>query len=297
MENEAWRLPSNNDKKGDDSTKEVTNQTSFHINSCQMSNPVEHTFNSIVAEAEEAQAARSTISTPPLLLTTPQGQERLTAVLNANPPLKTPSPTPTDNLHLGYPYREYIGNEADLPDDVTPHSYLSAQVNRCSGEPRVLGTAGKNEPVYDEAPLVAQSHRIGGDDLEMDDEHTVYPFGENAYLDPDFLRALGDLDDRGLAADALCLLQLDGELRYLDHWEKAVRTCEQEVVRERGELIQKQQAAFRRRKTVYERLRQAGAALRLQLQFPEVPNHPLMGFDAQFNSPHPLDRQQQGGCH
>lgn len=71
-----------------------------------MSNPVERAFNSIIAEAEEAQAARLLASTPPLLLTTPQGQELLAAALNTNPPSKTPSPTPTKELYTGYPYWE-----------------------------------------------------------------------------------------------------------------------------------------------------------------------------------------------
>jgi hypothetical protein len=37
----------------------------------------------------------------------------------------------------------------------------------------------------------------------MEDEVATYPFGENAYLDTDFLQALGGLDDRGLAAEGL----------------------------------------------------------------------------------------------
>ena len=32
--------------------------------------------------------------------------------------------------------------------------------------------------------------------------------GEDAYLDPDFLKALGTMEDRGLAAEGLRLVQL-----------------------------------------------------------------------------------------
>jgi hypothetical protein len=30
---------------------------------------------------------------------------------------------------------------------------------------------------------------------------------------------MGDLGDQGLAADSLCLVQLDSEFRYLEQWE------------------------------------------------------------------------------
>jgi hypothetical protein len=44
------------------------------------------------------------------------------------------------------------------------------------------------------------------DDIE--DEVVSYPLGEDAYLDTDFLRAIGNIDDRGLAAETLHLVQL-----------------------------------------------------------------------------------------
>jgi hypothetical protein len=40
----------------------------------------------------------------------------------------------------------------------------------------------------------------------IEDEVATYPFREDAYLDTDFLRAMGNLDDRGLAAEALRLV-------------------------------------------------------------------------------------------
>jgi predicted nucleotidyltransferase len=39
------------------------------------------------------------------------------------------------------------------------------------------------------------------DDIE--DEVASYPLGEDTYLDMDFLQAMGNIDDRGLAAETL----------------------------------------------------------------------------------------------
>jgi hypothetical protein len=55
---------------------------------------------------------------------------------------------------------------------------------------------------------------------DIKDEVATYPFGEDAYLDTNFLRAMGNLDDRGLAAEALHLVQLQGEFRYLKQWQR-----------------------------------------------------------------------------
>jgi hypothetical protein len=80
------------------------------------------------------------------------------------------------------------------------------------------------------------------DDIE--DEVTTYPLGENVYLDTDFLHAMGELNDRGLAADGLCLVQLDGEFRYLEQWERCLAKREQDVHLERGDLLQRKHAAL-----------------------------------------------------
>jgi hypothetical protein len=45
----------------------------------------------------------------------------------------------------------------------------------------------------------------------IEDEVTLYPLGEDTYLDMDFLRAMGNLNNRGLAVEGLCLIQLQGE--------------------------------------------------------------------------------------
>jgi hypothetical protein len=46
---------------------------------------------------------------------------------------------------------------------------------------------------------------------DVEDEVTSYPFGEDAYLDTDFLRAISNIDDRGLAAETLRLAQIQSE--------------------------------------------------------------------------------------
>jgi hypothetical protein len=65
------------------------------------------------------------------------------------------------------------------------------------------------------------------DDIE--DEVASYPLGEDAYLDTDFLRAMGNIDDRGLAAESLCLVQLQSEFRYLEKWQKRLETRERAI--------------------------------------------------------------------
>jgi hypothetical protein len=74
---------------------------------------------------------------------------------------------------------------------------------------------------------------------DIKDEVATYPFRENVYLNTDFLQAMGELDDRGLAADGLRLVQLDGEFRYLEQWERCLVVQEQQTHLKRGELIQK----------------------------------------------------------
>jgi hypothetical protein len=95
---------------------------------------------------------------------------------------------------------------------------------------------------------------------DIEDEVATYPFGEDAYLDTDFLRAMGNLDDRGMAAEGLRLVQLQGEFRYLDQWQRRLEKREQEIHLERGDLIQKKHAAHARRTEVYKQLRAAKAA-------------------------------------
>jgi hypothetical protein len=65
------------------------------------------------------------------------------------------------------------------------------------------------------------------DDLE--EEVATYPLGENTYLNTNFLQAMGELDDQGLAAESLCLVQIDGEFHYLEQWERRLKIQEQAI--------------------------------------------------------------------
>lgn len=88
---------------------------------------------------------------------------------------------------------------------------------------------------YDEGPLQAQPVDQTEDDFEP--EVGRYPFGENAFLDTNFLQALGTLGDRGLAAEGLRMIQLDGERRNLKRWEHRLNKREEQLRLERVELI------------------------------------------------------------
>jgi hypothetical protein len=140
------------------------------------------------------------------------------------------SPALAENLHLGYPYRENIGDNDDLPKPHYSRPYLAAQVDYVTGDPRIRGKDEKGDIPYDKGPLTVTPFDTVPEDIE--DEVATYPFREDAYLDTDFLRAMGNLDNRGLAAKGLRLVQLQGEFRYLDQWDtqstgRAYRVCQQ----------------------------------------------------------------------
>jgi hypothetical protein len=67
-----------------------------------------------------------------------------------------------------------------------------------------LGKVEKGAATYNKGPLEAQPMAVVENDIE--NEVATYPLGENAYLNTDFLRAMGELDDQGLAADGLHLV-------------------------------------------------------------------------------------------
>jgi hypothetical protein len=95
-------------------------------------------------------------SNPPILAATSEG-EGLWRILQEGSSHRSNQtlPTNTEDLHPGYPYRENINNNDDLPQDHYPHPYLAAQVNRSNGDPRILGRAEKGAATYDEGPLTA----------------------------------------------------------------------------------------------------------------------------------------------
>jgi hypothetical protein len=100
----------------------------------------------------------------------------------------------------------------------------------------------------------------------IEDEVMSYPLGEDAYLDTDFLRAMGNIDDRGLATEGLHLVQLQGEFRHLEQWQKCLKKREQAIYLERGDLIQQKCATHAQQMEVYKRLHAAKAVSRLVLR-------------------------------
>jgi hypothetical protein len=140
---------------------------------------------------------------------------------------KQMSPALTEDLHPRYPYRENLGENDDLPLRSYPRPYLAAQTDQVSGDPRIRGKEEKGSIPYDKGTLTVQPMEVVYDDIE--DEVATYPLREDAYLNMDFLRAMGNIDDRGLAAESLRLVQLQSEFRYLEKWQKRLKTRERAI--------------------------------------------------------------------
>jgi hypothetical protein len=144
-----------------------------------------------------------------------------------DPQSKQTSLALTEDIHPGYPYRENIGDNDDLPKPHYSCPYLAVQVDYVMGDPRIQGKDEKGDTPYDEGTLTVTPMETVPEDIE--DEVVTYPFGKDAYLDTDFLRAMGNLDDRGLAAKALHLVQLQGKFRYLEQWQRQLEKREREI--------------------------------------------------------------------
>jgi hypothetical protein len=136
------------------------------------------------------------------------------------------------------------------------------------------------------------------DDIE--DEVTSYPLGEDAYLDTDFLRAMGNIDDRGLAAETLRLVQLESEFWYLEKWQKHLETREQAIHLEQGDLIQKKHAAHTKKMEVYKRLRATKVASCIIPRLIRCPDGPSMSFPSPtrpYSYPPPSERRKGTPCY
>jgi hypothetical protein len=211
---------------------------------------------------------------------------------------KQTSPALTEDLHPGYPYRENLGENDDLPICSYPRPYLTTQTDQVSGDPRIRGKEEKGSIPYNEGTLTAQPMEVVYDDTE--DEVMLYPLGEDAYLDMNFLRAMGNIDDRGLAAESLHLVQLQSEFRYLEKWQKRLETREQAIHLERGDLIQKKHATHTQQTEVYKRLCTAKAASRIVLRLIRCSDGPSMSFPRPtqpYNHPPAPERQKGTPCY
>jgi hypothetical protein len=81
-----------------------------------------------------------------------------------------------------------------------------------------------------------------------------------------------------LAADGLCLMQLNGEFRSLKQWEKRLAKWEQDVHLKQGDLIQRKHGALTRQTEVFKRLQKAKAASRLTPHLPNQLEGPGLAF-------------------
>jgi hypothetical protein len=192
---------------------------------------MDETYNDPTRDIEAARSAKAGPSNPiegPVNKPPSVTAEEVEELEYEEPPRSNQtSPALTENLHPGYPYRENIGDNDDLPKPHYLHPYLAAQVDYVMGDPRIRGKDEKGDIPYNEGPLTVTPFDTVAEDIE--DEVAMYPFGEDTYLDTDFLRAMGNLDDRGLVAEGLRLVQLQGEFRYLDQWQRRLEKREQEV--------------------------------------------------------------------
>jgi hypothetical protein len=135
---------------------------------------------------------------------------------------------------------------------------------------------------------------------DIEDEVATYPFGEDAYLDTDFLRAMGNLDDRGLTAKALHLVQLQGEFQYLDQWQCRLEKREQEIHLERGDLIHRKHAAHGKQMDVYKCLCATKAASRIAPRLIARLEGPSLAFPhptRPYHFPSKEEKQKGTPCH
>jgi hypothetical protein len=84
------------------------------------------------AKAKPSHPVEGPTNAPPI---TTEDDEELE--YEEDPRSKQTSPTHTEDLHPGYPYRENLKENDDLPERAYPRPYLAAQTDRITGDPRV----------------------------------------------------------------------------------------------------------------------------------------------------------------
>ena len=322
MEKENRNWPSNNKdkRKGVKLTKINTPSSPLSINHCNMTTPLEHTFNNIV-ETSNLVATRSSytllkiqwslgaipkdndyrLDTPPELIedTNTNGQEQLKGVLMASLwQLQNNSPTNTESLHPGYSFQEHTDKNVNLPNQLYPWPYLSIEVNPTIGDPHIIGKEHMTSPHYDVGPLTAQPVNQVEDDFEQEVEH--YPFGKNTFLDTNFLQVLGTLGDRELAAEGLWMIQLDSERRALKRWENQLTKRENQLHLKWVDLIKTHDQLNKRCDDIFSCLHQAKAASQLDPHLPDQNSQPGMTFPKPMTRPYyktSVQEQRANGCY
>lgn len=114
----------------------------------------------------------------------------------------TMSPTTTDDLHSGHPYKEHTDFNTNLSNQHYEQPYLTAMISPIDGDPCLISKANWEGPPYDEGRLTTLPVNDVLEDIE-DGTRGEYSIGGDTYLDSQFLSALGSLADRGLNAECL----------------------------------------------------------------------------------------------
>jgi hypothetical protein len=250
MGNCEWSLFSNSDKKKGRNAENIV-LPSFHINSCTMSDdenipppftvkelrnmdlsdvnptPSNKIYNELVRVLGEKHRDPARNVSPGPSNVRPRTAIKSDKSSENDERSKQMSPALMEDIHPGYPYRENLRENDDLPVQNYLRPYLAAQTDKITGDPRIRGKEEKGSMPYNEGTLTAQPMEVVYEDVE--DKIVSYPLGEDAYLDMDFLRAMGNIDDRGLAVETLRLVQLKSEFRYLEQWQKRLEKREQAI--------------------------------------------------------------------
>jgi hypothetical protein len=112
------------------------------------------------------------------------------------------------------------------------HGYAHVAPGRLNGDPTLFHTDGPNEPIYG-APHYSEPFDIHHDLLGFSMNMREAPFGEYSALDIPWNKALWNLEDMGILADALRMKQEDAQRRFLRGWEHRVIRLEQFAQEER----------------------------------------------------------------
>ena len=201
------------------------------------------------------------------------------------------SHTDTWELHPGWPYQERTNADDDIPTAKIKGPYVAITVDN-HGEPRIITKKDCDAAAYDEGPLHAQPVELTPEEEEdhtLDPEGKEYIYGENTMLDCTFLAALGSLSDRGITAENLRLVQLEGEERALQRWEQELRAQESALTKQRVRYYDAKNKIQERRQEARSRLQKARAESRLAPLLPDYHHQPSI-LQAAGGRPYPAMR-------
>ena len=212
---------------------------------------------------------------------------------------EAPSTTTTENLHPGWPYITHTDLNYDLPPENYERPYLVAIMNPINGDPRVISNADREGAPYNEAELVTQPV----DNIEEDVKEGVggeYGVGEDAYLNSQFLMALGSLADQGLNAECLRMVQAECEKCSLERWKGHLEAREKALLTERQGYQQAKRVHNTWVADIKIRLRRAKFASRMTPLLQDHPGIPAFAFPSHMGAHIVTGERSQnrrGPCH